>query len=1643
MSIVLGPKLRALTPNETLSSLESWMSMVRYNLSLNKEFHPYLKADMIFGNKTRASPNRALTDRGSGDTAVSKEAQCIQVDMMLEQIANWADLIPRNDIVRDCTSLDNVWQVIRRYYNLETTGSLLNQAWNLVRQPDESPQALFSRLKQLYDNNLLQKGGLKHLGKQMTVDEEMTPTLYNTIVLHWLQLLHPKLRDLVTQRFSAELRDQTYASIFPEISRSVNDLLVDLETEASVMRTFVGNTPWRSNNSSRGRQFGRGYSGNYDKRRGSTSVATGFRQRNCEYCKLANRQCYQSHNMSECFYLNKENSKVFGATGFDNNEFSEEAYGEQLMGDHEDAYIVRNHVLNRVSSYASPVLPLYLGNELIDCTLDSGATCNTVRTEVAKRRQLPIRATNQTITLADGNTSLDVVGETDVTFYRDGRPLHMLALVVNESETEILCGMPFLTTNDIALRPARNEIIIAGEDVVTYDPVGRKAGGSVRKIQSYDIVSHTKRVILPGEVWSVKLPAECDGLQSVAVEPRFDTSNNSKTKETNIWPPPQVVEPVEGIVSLSNLTSEPIVIKRSERVCKVVDTCEPSENQTMTEETPLCFPHNLKKVTPFSTPTKVNPDKILSPSTEVLFKDTLLEYDNVFNPRISCYNGHSGPCAVEVNMGPTKPPQRKGRVPMYSKSNLDELQRKFDELESKGVFGKPQKLGVKVEYVNPSFLVKKSSGDFRLVTDFSSIAPFTKPAPTLLPDVNSTLLKIGSWKYLIKSDFAEAYFQLCLKRNSMRYCGVATPYKGTRVYMRGCMGLPGTETALEELTCLVLGDLVMLGFVSKLADDLYIGGDTETELLQNFRLVLHRLQENNLTLSARKTVIAPRSTDILGWTWSGGKLQASSHRISALAACGRPDTVTGMRSFLGTYKHIARVIKDHAVLLEPLESIIAGKDGHSKIIWSDELTAVFEKAQDALKGNRAITIPIPSDILWIVTDGSLKNRAIGATLYLVREGVTKLGGFFSGKVSKCQAGWLACEIEGIAISAALHHFAPLIRQSVHRPRVLTDSKPCVQACAKFARGEFSTSARLCTFLNSVGVYRAEVSHISGKSNIASDFASRTPVECRNPRCEMCKFVDALSESVVAGLSMADLETGRAKMPFTNPSAWLETQGECADLRQVKFCLSQGTHPGRKQKGVKVVRRYLSSKVMLNSKGLLVVRDAVPLKAINDRIVVPQSVVVGLLTSLHIQCAHPSAYQMKKIFIRYFFALDLDRLVNEITASCHQCAAIRDIPHSLIKQSTDPPPDVIGHTFAADIVRRHKQKIFVMRETVTSYTTADIVKDETVKSVTDAILTACSKFRPSNASQAIIRVDPASAHKSLFKVSDDLTRANIRLDVGRAKNVNKNPVVDKAIKELIREIQIKVPHGGPISPTTLDLAVASLNSRIRSSGLSAQELWTQRDQVSGIQLPIHDRDIIKSQNQQRRSNHSYSERCKAGGRNRLPEACLSVGDLVFVYSDGNKLSPRPRYIVVSIQEGWCKIKKMENTLFSSITYDMKLDEIYKVPGFDFVDGHCEDSDSDDDDSMVPLSWETLQDSEQTIPNPIPDPIPMPEPIPQGDSQLGEPQIQEPEPTDQPGNLGHRTMPPGSPITGPPKDSGYSLRRRSQLKAPTHLTMYDRE
>lgn len=125
------------------------------------------------------------------------------------------------------------------------------------------------------------------------------------------------------------------------------------------------------------------------------------------------------------------------------------------------------------------------------------------------------------------------------------------------------------------------------------------------------------------------------------------------------------------------------------------------------------------------------------------FQHILQENDDVFNPTIVGYNGAAGNFTANVNMGPVLPPKRKGRVPQYSRDKLVELQHKFDKLEEQGVFRKPEDIGVTAEYLNPSFLVKKPNGGFRLVTAFADVGRYSKPQPSLMPDVDSTLRTIG------------------------------------------------------------------------------------------------------------------------------------------------------------------------------------------------------------------------------------------------------------------------------------------------------------------------------------------------------------------------------------------------------------------------------------------------------------------------------------------------------------------------------------------------------------------------------------------------------------------------------------------------------------------------------------------------------------------------------------------------------------------------------------------------------------------------------------------------------------------------------------------------------------------------------------
>ena len=157
--------------------------------------------------------------------------------------------------------------------------------------------------------------------------------------------------------------------------------------------------------------------------------------------------------------------------------------------------------------------------------------------------------------------------------------------------------------------------------------------------------------------------------------------------------------------------------------------------------------------------------------------------------------------------------------------------------------------------------------------------------------------------------------------------------------------------------------------------------------------------------------------------------------------------------------------------------------------------------------------------------------------------------------------------------------------------------------------------------------------------------------------------------------------------------------------------------------------------------------------------------------------------------RYLYALDLDKAVSRVSDGCHSCAAIRSSPTARIDQSTSPPPDAIGRSFAADVIKGSRQLIFILRETVTSYTSSVSLEDERHQTLRDAIVKLCLEVRPMDGPPAVIRTDPAPGLKAV--VNDPLLKKHrITIELGQAKNPNKNPYLREQSGSRKRNLSVR-------------------------------------------------------------------------------------------------------------------------------------------------------------------------------------------------------------------------------------------------------------
>ena len=148
-------------------------------------------------------------------------------------------------------------------------------------------------------------------------------------------------------------------------------------------------------------------------------------------------------------------------------------------------------------------------------------------------------------------------------------------------------------------------------------------------------------------------------------------------------------------------------------------------------------------------------------------------------------------------------------------------------------------------------------------------------------------------------------------------------------------------------------------------------------------------------------------------------------------------------------------------------------------------------------------------------------------------------------------------------------------------------------------------------------------------------------------------------------------------------------------------------PSKELTKVRHIKPYLNS-VSITKDCLLIVTHEQAFTATKERIVVPRDVFDGLITALHIELKHPSAHQLKSVTRRYFFALDMDKAIERISATCQQCASVKKLLHVEVEQTSGDLPSTVGRSFTVDIMRSSSQYVLVIRDCIKSYTNAMLV-----------------------------------------------------------------------------------------------------------------------------------------------------------------------------------------------------------------------------------------------------------------------------------------------------------------------------------------------
>jgi len=435
--------------------------------------------------------------------------------------------------------------------------------------------------------------------------------------------------------------------------------------------------------------------------------------------------------------------------------------------------------------------------------------------------------------------------------------------------------------------------------------------------------------------------------------------------------------------------------------------------------------------------------------------------------------------AYEIQCDIEKWHTNKNRIPARVQTHAKQAEtiRQVTEMLKNNVIRKSQ-----ASSYSQILLTPKPNNKWRFCIDYRNLNATCVKQGWPIPNIKLMIQRIGQTvpKSTIfgKIDLTSGYHQAPLNQSSAILTAFITII-GVFEWLRVPMGLGGAPSYFQQ----VMATVVLVGLLHVICelyiDDIFIHAATEEEFIIRVRQVFERFRKHKITINPHKCILGKHEIEFVGHLVSKDGITFTRERLDGVLQIPQPTHERGLKKFIGIVNYFHDHIRDHSVIVKPLQQLIHNYTPTRKIVWNNEAIQAFEKIKVKINECPTLSFLDPHAPVYLHTDAC--DYGMGSYLFQMIDGKEVPIAFMSRAFNERECRWSTPEKECYAIYYSLVKFEYLLRDIYFVIR--TDHRNLTYL-------NNSANEKVNRWKIKIQHYNFDIEYIPGPDNFVADAFSR-------------------------------------------------------------------------------------------------------------------------------------------------------------------------------------------------------------------------------------------------------------------------------------------------------------------------------------------------------------------------------------------------------------------------------------------------------------------------------------------------------------------------------------------------------------------------